>query len=167
MPIEYRVNLDGNKMSCSEIESRVKLQIAFRRAYYGIPSTGYSLYSEGGKIVRREYAPKPKKEKSPNRHRVLYKTERGLISWCKIKKQGAECHYCGMFTKQPTRDHVVPKSKGGRLNTDNVVIACVHCNANKADRSYDEFMSLGRPRIIDMKTERSTMLMNKMYGHKK
>lgn len=167
MPKEYRVELEGKNMSCQEIENRVKLQIAFRRAYYGIPKSTTYLYSNSGIIEHREYVPKPKKKSTPKQHLNKYRTERGLLEWRKIKKQGAECHYCGFFTKQPTRDHIIPKSKGGGLNTENVVIACVHCNGNKADQSYDDFIALGRPRIIDMKNERSLRLMHKMVNHGK
>lgn len=48
------------------------------------------------------------------------------------------CHYCGfLFTaKQITRDHKIPKSKGGRLTVKNTVPACHQCNSLKADMEY-------------------------------
>jgi len=51
------------------------------------------------------------------------------------------CHYCRDKTpiKKITRDHVVPKSKGGKLTFDNVVPACISCNQNKASFSYHSF----------------------------
>lgn len=47
------------------------------------------------------------------------------------------CLYCGQrFSRsQLTRDHVVPLSRGGADCWENVVSACGHCNARKADRS--------------------------------
>ncbi len=50
------------------------------------------------------------------------------------------CMYCGF--KQPdsnlTRDHVVPKSLGGRDVWDNVVAACKRCNHRKGNRLLEE-----------------------------
>lgn len=50
------------------------------------------------------------------------------------------CQYCG---KQPgseelTIDHVVPRSRGGQSTWTNCVLACIECNARKADRTPDE-----------------------------
>lgn len=48
---------------------------------------------------------------------------------------GKACPYCGRLMDlgsvalQPTRDHIVPQSRGGRA----VVICCSKCNAIKAD----------------------------------
>ncbi|MEY4829327.1 MAG: CRISPR-associated endonuclease Cas9 [Planctomycetota bacterium] len=46
------------------------------------------------------------------------------------------CQYCGR-KGSPDRlsiDHVTPKSRGGRTTWENCVLACVGCNARKADR---------------------------------
>ena len=47
------------------------------------------------------------------------------------------CMYCGQhFHKtQLTRDHVLPLSKGGRDDWENVVCACLHCNVRKGSRT--------------------------------
>ena len=47
------------------------------------------------------------------------------------------CYYCGASLKggRRTRDHVVPKSKGGRKTVD----ACQPCNTRKAAMSLEEF----------------------------
>lgn len=47
------------------------------------------------------------------------------------------CQYCGS-TARLTVDHVVPKSRGGRSNWENVVTACAPCNTHKGDRLLDE-----------------------------
>ncbi|MCC6671354.1 MAG: HNH endonuclease [Planctomycetes bacterium] len=50
------------------------------------------------------------------------------------------CQYCGRRSS-PERlsiDHVVPRSRGGRTSWDNCVLACVRCNARKADRTLHE-----------------------------
>ena len=50
------------------------------------------------------------------------------------------CQYCGI---QPGRenltiDHVVPRSRGGRTEWENVVAACGPCNRKKSNRTPDE-----------------------------
>ena len=47
------------------------------------------------------------------------------------------CLYCGeVFSRSElTRDHVVPTSRGGGDSWENVVSACISCNARKGSRS--------------------------------
>lgn len=57
-----------------------------------------------------------------------------------FKRDRMTCQYCG---RQPggeelTIDHVVPRSRGGKSTWDNCVLACVGCNASKADRSPEQ-----------------------------
>ena len=42
------------------------------------------------------------------------------------------CQYCGAKGKTLTLDHIVPRSRGGTHEWDNVVSACVQCNHRKA-----------------------------------
>ena len=50
------------------------------------------------------------------------------------------CLYCGgpFADSALTRDHVVPKSRGGRDGWDNVVAACKRCNHRKGNRLAHE-----------------------------
>ena len=63
------------------------------------------------------------------------------------------CQYCGdrFPTPELTFDHVIPRSRGGRTNWENVVTACSVCNLRKGNRTPEEAqMPLlappGRPR---------------------
>jgi 5-methylcytosine-specific restriction endonuclease McrA len=50
------------------------------------------------------------------------------------------CQYCclpGTF-KDFTFDHVLPKSRGGKTNWENIVTACKRCNSKKRDRTPEE-----------------------------
>jgi 5-methylcytosine-specific restriction endonuclease McrA len=64
-----------------------------------------------------------------------------------FERDGAECRYCGAplsflrpssldWLTSPVRhahvDHVVPRSRGGQNDADNLVLACVSCNESKA-----------------------------------
>ena len=61
-----------------------------------------------------------------------------LIQWEKIlETQGNKCAICGKrFCKSrpPTKDHIVPLSKGGGLTFENVQALCVSCNASKQNK---------------------------------
>jgi len=43
------------------------------------------------------------------------------------------CQYCG-FTGDLTFDHVIPRSRGGRTEWNNVVAACTDCNMRKGSK---------------------------------
>lgn len=51
------------------------------------------------------------------------------------------CAYCGRTfenTKKLSRDHIMPKSRGGLDIWTNVVTACLDCNCDKADLTLQE-----------------------------
>jgi 5-methylcytosine-specific restriction endonuclease McrA len=48
------------------------------------------------------------------------------------------CQYCGQPIKDLTIDHIVPRSKGGTHNWQNVVSCCFPCNLRKAGRTPKE-----------------------------
>ena len=54
------------------------------------------------------------------------------------------CQYCGGFAD--SIDHIVPRSRGGRHEWENVAAACRPCNLRKRDRTPAEAsMVLARP----------------------
>ena len=50
------------------------------------------------------------------------------------------CCYCGrrFATRELNLDHVVPRSRGGMSDWDNIVTACLPCNTRKANRLPEE-----------------------------
>lgn len=56
-------------------------------------------------------------------------------------RTGGRCGYCGGKTKRErrTRDHIVPRMKGGRTVDDNLLACCQQCNQNKADFDLEDF----------------------------
>jgi 5-methylcytosine-specific restriction endonuclease McrA len=52
-------------------------------------------------------------------------------------RDGNRCQYCGKHfaTKELTLDHVVPRVQGGVHTWENLVCACVKCNARKGGRT--------------------------------
>ncbi|HKS16092.1 MAG TPA: HNH endonuclease [Planctomycetota bacterium] len=57
-----------------------------------------------------------------------------------FKRDRNRCQYCGARPGTPelTIDHIVPRSRGGTSTWTNCVLACVPCNARKADRTPAE-----------------------------
>lgn len=55
-------------------------------------------------------------------------------------RDGNRCQYCGenFSTKELTIDHVVPRVQGGANTWENMVCACVKCNARKGGRTPDQ-----------------------------
>lgn len=49
-----------------------------------------------------------------------------------------ECAYCGRRDRIQ-RDHVVPLSKNGHNNKQNIIPACIHCNSSKNDSPLEEW----------------------------
>jgi 5-methylcytosine-specific restriction endonuclease McrA len=51
-----------------------------------------------------------------------------------------QCQYCGHYfpTSELTLDHVTPRTQGGGDTWENLVCACVRCNARKGGRTPDQ-----------------------------
>jgi 5-methylcytosine-specific restriction endonuclease McrA len=58
-----------------------------------------------------------------------------------LSAHGGRCAYCGRRLTKPTRDHVIPISRGGHHTADNIVPACRWCNTSKGDRTGEEYRS--------------------------
>lgn len=63
-----------------------------------------------------------------DRNDLLFRRDRGI------------CGYCGQrfHRNELTRDHVIPRSRGGSDNWSNVVTACRACNVRKAARTPEQ-----------------------------
>ena len=54
-----------------------------------------------------------------------------------IKRDKHTCQYCGKNHQPMTLDHVIPRSLGGKDTWENLVCACMRCNAKKGDKTPD------------------------------
>ena len=68
-------------------------------------------------------------------------------------RDGGRCVYCGNPARRPgpgvkrapdlaTLDHVLPKSHGGPLTRDNLVLACSACNNERGTMEAEAFRAL-------------------------
>jgi len=66
---------------------------------------------------------------------IVKRSKRRGISFSKkniLRRDNFTCQYCGVSNNSLTVDHVLPKSRGGKSNWINVVVACKPCNLKKA-----------------------------------
>lgn len=59
-----------------------------------------------------------------------------------------KCHYCSKY-ELLTRDHIVPRARGGVDEDRNIVLACSVCNGRKADDSPSCQCQVCRQAVID------------------
>lgn len=70
---------------------------------------------------------------------------------------GTVCYYCSVHltrsgTRKPSswsRDHLIPKSRGGSNHPSNIVPCCLQCNNEKGSMTADEYIAwrrAGRPK---------------------
>ncbi|MEN6459579.1 MAG: HNH endonuclease [Thermoguttaceae bacterium] len=79
-----------------------------------------------------------------------------------LARDGHICQYCGRHFPTPllSIDHVVPRSRGGETTWENVVCACLTCNAKKGGRTPHE----ARMKLIHhpVRPKRNPLLMMKL-----
>ncbi|MCB1556519.1 MAG: HNH endonuclease [Alphaproteobacteria bacterium] len=75
-------------------------------------------------------------------------------------RDGFTCQYCGdrFRATDLTFDHVVPRSRGGRTQWDNIVTACRACNLAKGDKMPDDchmhpLSKPRQPRLTDLQRQ--------------
>lgn len=71
------------------------------------------------------------------------RTNRDKIKFSRINvfsRDRFSCSYCGESpgVRDLTYDHVIPRSRSGRTVWENIVTACISCNAKKGDRTPEE-----------------------------
>ena len=88
------------------------------------------LHYAGGEVVLPTVIRLTKFVKIPYRHAVPL-SRRAIFA-----RDGGKCVYCGATAT--SIDHVIPRSRGGAHQWENVVAACHKCNHAKADRMLKE-----------------------------
>jgi 5-methylcytosine-specific restriction endonuclease McrA len=98
-----------------------------------IPDDTLALRSPSVRIAAPEIIVLGKFDRVP-RHEAPF-TRRNLFL-----RDDYTCQYCGRRcnTDHLSVDHVLPRSRGGSTTWENCVLACVVCNARKADRTIRE-----------------------------
>ena len=94
--------------------------------------------------------------------RIPYQT-RALSRKNILMRDRYTCQFCGRVlpAAELTLDHVIPRSRGGHTDWDNLVACCHRCNNLKADRLPEEvnLKLLRAPRPFTLHTSRQLMRM--------
>jgi len=65
--------------------------------------------------------------------RHLYDEQDGLCGYCGIRIYWA-------IKRDVTVDHIIPISRNGTNNADNLILCCLHCNCSKNNKTLQEWM---------------------------
>ncbi len=92
------------------------------------------------------------------------KAEKPPIHNVRFFTKESECYYCkvSLNEKIRTRDHLHPKSKGGKLNNLNKIFACRTCNYEKADMTIGEWLEKLKSESLNGRTETIISTLNHM-----
>jgi 5-methylcytosine-specific restriction endonuclease McrA len=94
--------------------------------------------------------------------RIPYQT-RALSRKNILLRDRYTCQFCSRIlpAHELTIDHVIPRSRGGHADWDNVVASCQSCNTTKGDRLPEEagLRLLRPPRPFTLHTSRQIMRM--------
>jgi 5-methylcytosine-specific restriction endonuclease McrA len=66
-----------------------------------------------------------------------------------IERDGRSCVWCGrvLWRADLTLEHVVPRSRGGHMTSDNALIACRSCNRRRGHTAPSQWLEAAqRPR---------------------
>jgi 5-methylcytosine-specific restriction endonuclease McrA len=81
--------------------------------------------------------------------KVPYHRRTALSRRAVFARDDHRCQYCGDVAD--SIDHIMPRSRGGQHEWDNVAAACRPCNLTKRDRTPDEAgMRLARPARVPL-----------------
>ncbi len=91
------------------------------------PMRSASTEMQVPKVIRLRYFVKiPYRSKAPLNRRTL------------MARDGGTCQYNNCTRSGKTIDHVLPRSRGGKHEWENVVACCEKCNSDKADYLVSE-----------------------------
>jgi DNA-binding CsgD family transcriptional regulator len=96
------------------------------------------------KYSRSEFAAEPEPEPEPISHRD---NDSRLAVILLIQRDGPACYLCKRETYPGKRcvEHIIPRSKGGSDDAENLALACGPCNTRKGNKYVSFLLISGRP----------------------
>jgi len=70
--------------------------------------------------------------------RTIYRSRVTFTKRNVLIRDRFKCAYCGARREKLSIDHIIPKSRGGKMTFDNCVAACKPCNLKKGGRTPNE-----------------------------
>lgn len=71
------------------------------------------------------------------------------------ERDNHQCYYCRRIIdlSEATRDHIVPKARGGKKRQENLVLACRACNHEKAHTPVSDYLKRKNPTFLSEETK--------------
>lgn len=112
--------------------------VPIRRAVVMVLQQRAEIVEESGEVFRSEKrtVPVPSVIRLIRVVRIPYHSRIKLTSKTLAARDHGLCGYCGKPGENT--DHIIPRSRGGRSEWENVVWACKPCNNRKADKLLSE-----------------------------
>jgi 5-methylcytosine-specific restriction endonuclease McrA len=66
------------------------------------------------------------------------------------------CAYCKKYSESYDVEHIVPLSRGGLHDIENITVACPSCNRRKGNKTVEEFNAMRMRNALDASTVDST-----------
>jgi 5-methylcytosine-specific restriction endonuclease McrA len=70
--------------------------------------------------------------------RTIYRSRVTFTKRNVLIRDRFKCAYCGARREKLSIDHIIPKSRGGKMTFENCVAACKPCNLKKGGRTPNE-----------------------------
>lgn len=137
IPAERRCADCGADISHRAIDARFCSQTCSNRAWR-------RERMEHVRAVRREHGHRRRDRKLGNGGAGVTEAEWEAL----VATYDSRCAYCEADDRKLTQDHVVPLSKGGRHEIENLLPACRPCNQGKGVRSAEEWRATLASRAV-------------------
>ena len=151
----YKKYQQEHKEKIAEFQKKYReIHSEYLNEYHSVYNKKYSQLNPGKTLMRVKKYQKTEKGKACMQRANTKRRIRGaeiintLTSreWLNILEQFKhKCAYCGVIfsdDNSPTKDHIFPISAGGENNKDNVVPACMSCNAKKNNMLDEKLIQL-------------------------
>ena len=112
--------------------------VPIRRAVLMVLSQRAEVVEESGEVFRSEKTtiPVPSVIRLVRIARIPYQAKVKLSNKALAARDHGLCGYCGKPGE--TKDHILPRARGGKTEWENLVWACKPCNSHKADKLLTE-----------------------------
>ena len=142
--LDCKIEFVGRKGSalrcieCRKIKRRKEARDRYRRNTYGTDQLADPICVQCGNVI--EYAGKIDRKYCD----CCRERDTSYLKYMKflLELHVYSCFYCGSKVgrqNQPTIDHMIPLSRGGDNQLENLTIACRSCNARKGTKSVEQF----------------------------
>jgi len=133
--------LNGDYTYLNMVDWQQALRLLFKEGIEVLKYSNRTVTSAGGQIFNVPLVMKLIKV-----IRMIYRNKVPFKKSNLFVRDGFKCMYCGASDKVKLGiDHIIPRSRGGKTNFENCVVACEPCNNRKGNRTpIEAYMYLKR-----------------------